>query len=101
MQPWTPDDLQAYITANHIPAEIIHMQAETPTVPAAAEALAVPVDQIVKTVIFFINEQPHAVIANGVRRVDTKKLAERFQVNRKKIKLAGGDAVTDLTGYPP
>jgi Cys-tRNA(Pro) deacylase len=101
MQPWTPDDLQAYLNEQHIPATIIHMTVETPTVPAAADALAVPVDQIVKTVIFFINGQPYAVIANGVRRVDTKKLAEHFQINRKKVKLAGGEAVTDLTGYPP
>ncbi len=101
MQPWTPDDLQVYLTDHQIPAEIIYLPVETPTVPAAAEAISVSVDQIVKTVIFFIDEQPHAVIANGVRRVDTKKLAARFQVNRKKVKLAGGEDVTALTGYPP
>src|SRR5258708_3633749 len=97
----TPDDLQAYLTATQIPGEIIHLAAETPTVPAAAEALGVSVDQIVKTVIFFVDGQPYAVIANGVQRVDPRKLAVRFSVNRKKIKLADDDAVTTLTGYAP
>ena len=82
---WTPDDLQLYLAANNIPAEIIHMTAETPTVTAAAQALGVPVDQIAKTVIFFVDGQPYAVIANGVQRVDPRKLAVRFSVNRKKI----------------
>ncbi|SRR5258708_39961326 len=97
----TPDDLQRYLAANNIPAEIIHVTAETPTVAAAAQALGVPVDQIAKTVIFFVDGQPYAVIANGVQRVDSRKLAVRFGVNRKKIKLADGDAVTALTGYAP
>jgi Cys-tRNA(Pro) deacylase len=97
----TPDDLQAYLTANQIPAEIIHLAAETPTVPAAAEALGVAVDQIGKTVIFFVDSRPYAIIANGTRRVDPRKLAQRFGVNRKKVKLADGEAVTDLTGYAP
>src|SRR4051812_41496873 len=98
---WTPDDLQAYLTQNNIPAEIMRLTTETPTVPAAAEALGVSVDQIGKTVIFFIDGQPHAVIGNGVRRVDQKKLSARFALNRKKIKLADGEAVIRLTGYAP
>jgi Cys-tRNA(Pro) deacylase len=97
----TPNDLQAYLTEHHIPAEIIHMQSETPTVPAAAAALDVEVDAVAKTIIFFINEQPYAVIACGVRRVDFKKLAAKFDVNRKKVKLADSDAVIRLTGYAP
>src|SRR5258708_14143349 len=97
----TPDDLQLYLATNNIPAEIIHVTTETPTVAAAAEALGVPVDQIAKTVIFFVDGQPYAVIANGVQRVDSRKLAVRFGANRKKIKLADGDPVTTLTGYAP
>ena len=101
MDIWTPDILQKHLTENAIPAEIVHLEAETPTVPAAAEALGVDVDQIVKTVIFLINDAPYAVLANGVRRVDPRKLATRFDVNRKKVKLADGDAVLRITGYAP
>src|SRR5579859_7729898 len=97
----TPDDLQRYLSEQNIAAEIIHVSAHTPTVTAAAEALGVTVDQIVKTVLFLIDGQPHAVMANGVRRIDTRKLAAAFNVNRKKVKLADGDAVIALTGYLP
>ncbi len=101
MQISTPDDLQAYLTAHQIPAEIIHVEAETPTVPAAAEALGVPADQIVKTVVFLVDSQPYIVYANGIRRIDPRKLAARFGVNRKKVRLADGETVIDLTGYAP
>jgi prolyl-tRNA editing enzyme YbaK/EbsC (Cys-tRNA(Pro) deacylase) len=101
VQTWTPDDLQVYLTVHGIPAEIVHLPAETPTVPAAAAALGVPVDQVVKTVIFLVDEKPYAVYANGVRRVDPRKLAARFGVNRKKVKLADEQVVIALTGYAP
>jgi prolyl-tRNA editing enzyme YbaK/EbsC (Cys-tRNA(Pro) deacylase) len=97
----TPDDLQVYLVQHEIPAEMIHLTAETPTVPAAAEALGVPVDQIVKTVIFLVAGQPYAVFANGLRRIDPRKLAARFGVSRKKVRLADGQVVVDLTGYAP
>jgi prolyl-tRNA editing enzyme YbaK/EbsC (Cys-tRNA(Pro) deacylase) len=98
---WTPDDLQVYLTTHGIPAEIVRLPVETPTVPAAAAALGVPVDHVVKTVIFLVNEKPYAVYANGVRRVDPRKLAARFGVNRKKVKLADEQVVIALTGYAP
>ena len=101
MDIWTPDDLQGYLTAHHIPAEIIHLTQHTPTVPAAAEAIGVSVDVIIKTVIFYVVDQPYAVLANGVRRVDTRKLAAHFGVNRKKITLANAEQVITLTGYAP
>lgn len=97
----TPDDLQTYLTAHAIPAEIVHATEETPTVPAAAVALGVSVDQIVKTVIFLIDGQPYAVFANGTRRVDPRKLAARFGTNRKKVKLADSETVINLTGFAP
>lgn len=97
----TSDDLQAYLTAHSIPAEIVHLSAETPTVITAAAALGVPVEQIVKTVIFVIDGQPYAVFANGTRRVDPRKLAVRFGTNRKKVRLADSETVINLTGFAP
>ncbi len=97
----TPDDLQIYLTAQAIPAEIIYMKVETPTVPAAAAALGVAPEQIVKTVMFLVDERSYAILACGVRRVDTRKLAAHLGVNRKKVRLADGEAVTRITGYLP
>jgi uncharacterized protein (TIGR02118 family) len=98
-KPLTPKNLQAYLDAHHITAEIVFPGAPTPTVPAAAAALGVEADQIVKSVIFWVDDRPFLVYGCGTRRVDSRKLAARLQVGRKRVKLADADQVLDLTGY--
>lgn len=97
--PLTPQHLQAYLDEHAIAAEIVFPGAATPTVPAAATALGVAVDQIVKSVIFLVDDRPFVAYATGVRRVDPRKLAERLGVNRKKVRLADATQVLALTGY--
>ncbi len=47
-----PQDLQAYIDEQDITAELIGGLGDTPTVPAAAAALGVESEQIIKTLLF-------------------------------------------------
>lgn len=96
----TPDHLQAYLDDQQIPAELVFPDAPTPTVPAAAKAMNVEEDQIVKSVLFLVNDKPFLVYGCGTRRVDPRKLAERLKVNRKVVKLADADQVLEITGYP-
>jgi uncharacterized protein (TIGR02118 family) len=98
-KPLTPDNLQAFLDAHHIDAEIVFPGAPTPTVPAAAAVLGIEADQIVKSVIFWVDERPFLVYGCGTRRVDPRKLAARLQVGRKRVKLADADQVLDITGY--
>lgn len=98
-KPLTPDNLQAFLDAHTIAGEIVFPGAPTPTVPAAAAALGVEADQIVKSVIFWVDDRPFLVYGCGTRRVDPRKLAARLQVGRKRVKLANADQVLDLTGY--
>lgn len=98
-KPFSPQDLQAYLDQHKISAEIVFPGAPTPTVPAAAEALGIQPEQIVKSVVFLVDEKPFLVYGCGTRRVDSRKLAARLNVNRKKVKLADADQVLDLTGY--
>lgn len=99
----TPFDLQAYLTASQIAAELLLDLGDTPTVPAAAAALGVETDQILKTLLFLV-EQPIAtpvvVISHGAYRVDKKLLAKHFGVGTKRVKLAPAAVVLDLIGYP-
>ncbi|MEZ4557855.1 MAG: hypothetical protein R2854_15680 [Caldilineaceae bacterium] len=53
----TPQDLQHYLEQAGIQAQLIDEIGDTPTVPAAAAALGVAPDQIVKTLLFLV-EQP-------------------------------------------
>jgi uncharacterized protein (TIGR02118 family) len=98
-QPLAPENLQAYLDAHHIAAEIVYPGAPTPTVPAAAAALGIDADQIVKSVIFLVDGRPFLVYGCGTRRVDPRKLADRLQVARKQVKLANAAQVLEFTGY--
>lgn len=104
--PHTPSDLQHYLVATQIAAELLYNIGDTPTVPAAAIALGVEPDQIIKTLLFLVEQsaQPEAtpvvVISHGERRVDKKLLAKHFGVGGKRVKLAPTAVVLDLLGYP-
>jgi prolyl-tRNA editing enzyme YbaK/EbsC (Cys-tRNA(Pro) deacylase) len=99
--PRTPDDLQKFLDENSVTGEIIHLTAETPTVAAAADALNVSSEQIVKTVLFLVDGKPYAVLANGTRRIDRKKLATHLKISPKRVKLADGEQVLLIIGYAP
>lgn len=97
--PLTPKNLQAYLDNFSIQAEIVYPGVPTPTVPAAAQALGVEPDQIVKTVIFLVDGRPFVVFGCGTRRVDAGRLADRLNVSRDVVKLANPDEVLELSGY--
>lgn len=96
----TPSDLARFIALHGIAAEIVPMQADTPTVPAAAAALGVAASQIIKSLLFIIKNEPVLVIASGDTLVDRGVLAARYGVGKKQIKLADAETVLRLTGYP-
>jgi Cys-tRNA(Pro) deacylase len=97
----TTDDLQAFIDANHIPADVVHPPFPTPTVPDAAEAMGVDPAAIIKSVLFVIQQtKPLLVIANGERRIDQRIIADRFAVGKKQVRIATPEQVEAWTGYP-
>jgi Cys-tRNA(Pro) deacylase len=91
--------LAQYLSEAGIEAEIVHLQEHTPTVEAAAEAVGVHPEQIIKSLLFLADGKPVLVIANGFARVDYKKLATYLGISRRRIKLAKADEVLALTGY--
>ena len=107
-QAWGPAQLQAFIDEQHINAVLIGELGDTPTVPAAAAALGVEADQIVKTLLFLVEHsvngaaerQPAVVISHGERRVDKARLAEYWGVGKKRVNLAPAEVVLALLGYP-
>jgi prolyl-tRNA editing enzyme YbaK/EbsC (Cys-tRNA(Pro) deacylase) len=106
--PLTVDDLQAYLDREGIFARLIRDLGHTPTVPAAAAALGVASDQIIKTLLFVLDGGPTksgippaiVVIGCGERHVDRAVLARHFGLNAKRIKLAHPDVVLAQLGYP-
>lgn len=107
--PLLPDDLRRFVAEHAIAAAMVDGLGDTPTVPAAAAALGVDPDQIIKTLLFLVErrsaagaafDDPVVVISNGEQRVDKGRLAAHCGVGKKKVSLAPAAVVLDLLGYP-
>ena len=98
-QPLNSTDLQRYIDIHHIEATILPMDVHTPTVPEAARALGVETGQIIKSLVFLVNDEPLLVINNGLARADRRKIATRLGVGKKKVKFADSERALQITGY--
>jgi prolyl-tRNA editing enzyme YbaK/EbsC (Cys-tRNA(Pro) deacylase) len=107
-QQLTPADLAHFIQENRIQARLIEEIGDTPTVPAAAAALGVEPDAIIKTLLFLVYNpkdknappQPVVVISNGERRGEKRALAEYYGVGKNQVKLASAEVVVAELGYP-
>jgi prolyl-tRNA editing enzyme YbaK/EbsC (Cys-tRNA(Pro) deacylase) len=97
----TPEDLQHYLDEAGIVGKIVYLDVPTPTVEAAAQAVGTSPDRIIKSVLFLVNrETPVLAIANGTSHIDSRAIAGRFGVGRKRVKLADAPTVQHFTGYP-
>lgn len=98
-------DLQTCIDTHGIQAEIVRPRTgpagECATVAAAAQAMEVPTDSIVKSVLFVIRRtDPLLIIVNGERRIDQQTIARRLGLGRKQVKMATPAEVLAWTGFP-
>lgn len=99
LQSLTSENLQQFINSHQIQAVILPMDQQTPTVSDAAKALEVDPEQILKSLVFMVKQEPVLVITNGLARVDRRKIAAYLEVGRNRVKFAGSDKVLDITGY--
>lgn len=93
-------NLSKWIDENTIQADLIKLAVLTPTVEDAAKAVGTSPSQIVKTLLFIVDDKPVVAIACGTSRVDRRTIAAYFSVGRKRVKLADAEAVLEITGYP-
>jgi prolyl-tRNA editing enzyme YbaK/EbsC (Cys-tRNA(Pro) deacylase) len=92
-------DLQQFIDEQRITAKILSLDGHTPTVEDAARELGVAPEQIIKSLVFQIRDQPLLVINNGLARVDRRKLAAHLEVGRKWARFASPERVLEVTGF--
>jgi Cys-tRNA(Pro) deacylase len=78
---------------------VVEFGASTATAQEAATAAGCELGAIVKSLLFLIDGQPTLVLVAGDRMADYKKLAARFEVGKKKVKLADTETVLRVTGY--
>lgn len=73
----------------------------TATSQQAADNIGCELGQIVKSLLFIVDEKPVVVLASGDQRVDDRKLASLYEVTRKKIKIATAEQCVTILGYTP
>jgi len=99
MDPLNADDLQSFLQANGISAEIMRLPVLTPTVETAALAVGAQAQQIVKSILFLIDDQPVLAITCGTAYVERRVIADLYSVGKKRVKLASPGEVIRLSGY--
>lgn len=94
-----PTHLAGYMGANKLPGEILELDVPTPTVEAAAAAVGCEPEQIVKSLLFFVRDEPVLAITSGPAHIERRAIAAHYQVGRKKVKLADPQTVLEETGF--
>lgn len=92
-------ELQRFITQHGIEATLVYPDRPTPTVPAAAAALGVRPQEIIKSLVFIAKGEPLLVIAAGEARVNYKRLREELGLSRRKLRLAMAEEALQITGF--
>ena len=100
-QPRGPQDVQAALDERGLDIQVqIHAES-TATSEEAAAAAGCELGQIAKSLCFSVADQPILVIAAGDQRVDTRKIAQMYEVGRKKVKMTDAESTIAITGYAP
>lgn len=76
---------------------IIILDHEVRTARETAKALRVEINQIAKTVLCLVDEEPLLVITSGNQYVDLNQIA--ILLNAKKVKVAARDVVFQISGF--
>ena len=95
----TSKALNEFLSTNQIEAEIIFLEEDTRTVAEATAVLGAEPDQIIKSILFLVDEEPVLVINNGLARVAWKQLADYLGVSRRRLKTVNAENVLEITGY--
>lgn len=92
-------NLEVYLTTQGIDAKLIHLGKQTTTAQMAAEALGVPLEPVIKSILFQAKDGTLVlVVAPGAGRIDIRKLAQATGIDG--WRLAKPEVVLDATGYP-
>jgi prolyl-tRNA editing enzyme YbaK/EbsC (Cys-tRNA(Pro) deacylase) len=94
------DDVHDELVANGIPHEILQLQSSSRTAELAAEALGVDVGDVVKSLLFILDdERPVLALVTGDTTVDADALA--CVTGASEVRLARAREVRESTGYRP
>ena len=92
-------DLKEYMEKNSIPGKIETLGSNTKTVVQAASVLGVSPQQIIKSLLFIIADEPVILISAGTALIDKKAVRKHFKVSKRQLRLAKPEEMVEITGY--
>jgi prolyl-tRNA editing enzyme YbaK/EbsC (Cys-tRNA(Pro) deacylase) len=92
-------DVQETLAAAGVEHEIIRLRSSSRTARLAADALGVPVTDVVKSLVFLVDAHPVLVLVPGDAAVDAEALAR--ELGAQEATLASGQEARSLTGFEP
>lgn len=91
------EDFKAFLMQKNIWHEFLSKD-DTSKAEKASETTGIPVDDIVKSLVFKTGNDFCLIIIQGSSRASAKKL--RNLLDEENIRLAGADEVLNITGFP-
>ncbi len=93
-------DVHNLLSDEGVPHEIVHLPSSSSTAQLAADALGVPVGEVVKSLVFVLDDRrPVMALVAGDATVDAGALAR--EAGAAEVRLARSGEVRELTGYQP
>lgn len=90
-------DVHNFLCEEGIAHEIVHLPALADTARRAADLLGVPLAEVVKTLLFYLDTMPALVLVPGHRQADPQLI--RSASGRADVALARPFEVLQLTGF--
>ncbi len=101
MKPFSIEHVKQALTEHSVNTKIQTFEESTRTAQEAADAVGTELGSIVKSLCFKVKDSPVIVLAAGNQRVDDRKLAQIFEVGRKKVRIASAEMTIEYSGYAP
>ena len=79
--------------------EVVEYEQPTRTAVDAAQAIGCEVSQIVKSLVFIVQDEPVMALVSGANRLHEGKLARLCGVGRKQVRRANADETRAATSY--
>ena len=92
-------DVHDELSGRHVPHEIVHLPSSSRTAQLAAEALGVPLREVVKSLLFFLDGGRCWCWSRATRRSTWSCSRDETGVARRPV--AKSREVRELTGYEP
>jgi Cys-tRNA(Pro) deacylase len=91
-------NLTAYLQANHVWFNVVEKRSTVHTAEAAA-ATGLPLERVIKSLVFTADGEPVMAIVPGTCRVDQGKLRATLSVSA--VQVASFAEAEQYSGYPP